>query len=297
MAHNQSKKCSRCGMTKTLSEFRNAKNGKYGVRSICKDCEKLYRLAHKEERSTKEKKRRRAYSLINKTAVQEASGDKRCNVCGEEKPLHEFHKDCTRVDGFCYICKKCQREIHKRYYRSHIDELREKRVAQKDKRAAYDKEYYKKNKNHKLERDKQRRKKHPEIKQTYNKKYWRENKEKLLAQAKLYNRRRKQSDPVYRLKIQIRSSIRASFERKNVKKSSPSEAILGCSIEEFQKYLKQTWKKRYGYDWTGQPCHIDHITPLAVASTEQEVIALCHYTNLQLLTPEDNLRKRATYEQ
>lgn len=222
---------------------------------------------------------------------------KMCYVCKEYKPFCEFNKDHTRADGFCYVCKKCQREKSKRYYESHIDKIKEKRAAQKGKRALYDKEYYEKNKEHKLERAKQRRQMHPEIRQKYNKKYWRENKGKLLMQAKLYNRRKKQSDPVYRLKIQIRSSIRASFERKNVKKTSPSEAILGCSIEEFQKYLKQTWKNRYGYDWTGQSCHIDHITPLAVASTEQEVIALCHYTNLQLLTPEDNLRKRATYEQ
>lgn len=37
--------------------------------------------------------------------------------------------------------------------------------------------------------------------------------------------------------------------------------------------------------------HIDHIIPLATAKTEEDVIKLCHYTNLQLLKGEDNLSK------
>ena len=37
--------------------------------------------------------------------------------------------------------------------------------------------------------------------------------------------------------------------------------------------------------------HIDHIVPLATAQTEEDVIKLCHYTNLQLLTAKDNLEK------
>ena len=37
--------------------------------------------------------------------------------------------------------------------------------------------------------------------------------------------------------------------------------------------------------------YIDHIVPLATATTENEVLKLCHYKNLQLLTAEDNLAK------
>ena len=35
--------------------------------------------------------------------------------------------------------------------------------------------------------------------------------------------------------------------------------------------------------------HIDHVISLATAKTEEEVIKLCYYTNLQLLKGEDNL--------
>lgn len=222
---------------------------------------------------------------------------KRCSRCGIEKPLYDFNKDCTRLDGYCYICKECNKEKGKKYYRSHIDRIREKRETQKDKRAAYDKEYYKKNKEHKLAKNKQWRQTHPEIKRAYNKMYWENNKERLNEQAKAYNRKRKQEDPMYKLKCKVRGMLRDSFRRKGFQKPSPSEEILGCSVEEFQEHLKQTWESKYNTKWDGQPCHIDHVIPLATANTEQEIIRLCHYTNLRLLTPEDNLAKRAQYEQ
>ena len=37
--------------------------------------------------------------------------------------------------------------------------------------------------------------------------------------------------------------------------------------------------------------HIDHIIPLSTANSEEEIIKLCYYTNLQLLKAKDNLNK------
>jgi len=37
--------------------------------------------------------------------------------------------------------------------------------------------------------------------------------------------------------------------------------------------------------------HIDHITPYASARTEEDIIKLSHYTNLQPMWAEENLTK------
>ena len=60
------------------------------------------------------------------------------------------------------------------------------------------------------------------------------------------------------------------------------------------EHLLQTFKSNYGYEWDKkEPVHIDHITPLAIAKTEEDIIKLCHYTNLQLLKAKDNLQKNS----
>jgi hypothetical protein len=37
--------------------------------------------------------------------------------------------------------------------------------------------------------------------------------------------------------------------------------------------------------------HIDHIIPLSSANSEEELYKLCHYTNLQPLWAEENIKK------
>jgi hypothetical protein len=41
--------------------------------------------------------------------------------------------------------------------------------------------------------------------------------------------------------------------------------------------------------------HLDHIIPLYEAKTEEEILKLNHYTNLQPLWAEDNLKKNRKY--
>lgn len=122
---------------------------------------------------------------------------------------------------------------------------------------------------------------------------WRDNnKEKIREYSKTYEKVRGSIDPIYKFSRSIRSLIGGSFRRKNSIKPIKTEQILGCSIEEFKNYILSKCPEgvtlenfnRYGY-------HIDHIVPLASANSEEEVLKLCHYTNLQPLWCKDNLTK------
>ena len=101
---------------------------------------------------------------------------------------------------------------------------------------------------------------------------------------------RLQQDPIFKLKTQTRKMIHQSFVRRGKYKSKQTEEILGCSLDFFINHLKSLFKEgmtleNYG-DW-----QIDHIMPLATAKTEEDVIRLCHYTNLQPLWASENRAK------
>jgi len=84
------------------------------------------------------------------------------------------------------------------------------------------------------------------------------------------------------------------------KKSLKTVQYLGCSIAELMEYLQKQWQP--GMSWDNHALngwHIDHIRPCASFDlTDIEQQKLCfHYTNLQPLWAEDNLRKSKTWEE
>jgi hypothetical protein len=82
-----------------------------------------------------------------------------------------------------------------------------------------------------------------------------------------------------------------SLKRKGYTKRSKTQKLLGADFQAVRNHLENTWLQNYGTPYAGEVVHVDHIIPCSLAKTERELIALQHYTNLQYLTPEDNLRK------
>jgi hypothetical protein len=186
------------------------------------------------------------------------------------------------------------------------------REENKEKISDYKKEWYSKNKENVKERVKDWKEENKEALKEYTKKYreenkdnlkkWREeNKEKIREQRKKYreqnrdkisqyeNKKRKE-DPLYWLRSNIRSSISTMLNRKGYTKNSKTIEILGCSFEEFFLYLESkfepwmTWDNRGLYNGTSNfGWDIDHIIPISSGLTEEDIIKLNHYTNLQPL--------------
>jgi len=119
--------------------------------------------------------------------------------------------------------------------------------------------------------------------------YRKNNKDK----RKTYIKERLENDKIFKLSLNVRNLIRNSFTRNGYSKTSKSCDILGCSFEEFKTYLENhfepwmTWDNRG--NWNGIPTEIntawdiDHIIPVSTGNTEEEIIKLNHYSNLQPL--------------
>lgn len=116
--------------------------------------------------------------------------------------------------------------------------------------------------------------------------YFQNNKSKKAEYAK----NRRVIDPVYKLKCNMRTLIGNSLRKKGFKKNTKTNIILGCSYEQFIIHLENQFTDGMQWDNYGEWV-IDHITPLATALTESDVITLNYYTNLQPLWASDNLTK------
>jgi hypothetical protein len=199
---------------------------------------------------------------------------KTCSKCKVEKPFEEFGK---RKNNYQSSCKEC----HNKYYQDN----KEKKT-----------EYYKKYREDNKEKRKKYYQENKEILKEKRKKYIEKNKEKrreyLNEYQKKYIFNRRKIDPLFKFRINIRSLIKGSFKRgtNQFTKKAKTETILCCTIEEFINYIQSKFTKGMTLENHGE-WHLDHIIPLATATTEEEIIKLNHYTNFQPLWAEENLSK------
>lgn len=83
-----------------------------------------------------------------------------------------------------------------------------------------------------------------------------------------------------------------SINRGSYYKNQSTIDILGCNFEFFLYHLTLTFIENYSrLPDSDDEIHVDHIVPLSSVILEDEVIKLNHYSNLQWLLKEDNLRK------
>jgi hypothetical protein len=106
------------------------------------------------------------------------------------------------------------------------------------------------------------------------------------------HKNRKKIDNLYKLRVSIRTNISNTFKRgtNQFRKHAKTETILGCTIEEFIKYIESKFTDGMNLNNHGK-WHLDHIHPISLAKSEEEIITLNHYTNFQPLWAEDNLKK------
>lgn len=196
-----------------------------------------------------------------KNYLENTMEKKICSKCEIEKDVCEFYK-CPKKDGEVRAkCKLCMNEYSLKY-------------------SLNNKENIKKIKQHYVDNNQQK------VKQS--KKEWFIKNPKYQKEWCLNNY---QTDIIYRIKSIIRARLRIFIKSKNMTKNNSTFNIVGCTPEFLKEHIEKQFKEGMSWELTGKYIHIDHIIPLASAKTEEEIYKLCHYTNLQPLWAEDNLKK------
>ena len=200
-----------------------------------------------------------------------------CSKCNIEKDISEFGKRKDRPIGFTSKCLECRNEQYKEYYKNN----RQKELNRGNKY---------KSENHKdvLKKNKKWREENPE----YQSNYSQNNKEKINTRKRKYEKTNRITDPLYKLRKCVRTRLSEFLKTKNIRKKSKTFDIIGCSPIELKEHLEKqftermTWENHGFYGW-----HIDHKIPLDAGKTEEEIYKLSHYTNLQPLWGDMNIKK------
>lgn len=110
------------------------------------------------------------------------------------------------------------------------------------------------------------------------------------------------NDAAFNLRVKIRrriyQALRAGF--KGIRKSTTTIKLLGCSYGELKVHIESKFTDGMAWEdcFSGR-IHLDHIRPCASFDlTDPEQQKTCfHYTNLQPLWAEDNLRKKDKWQE
>ena len=202
---------------------------------------------------------------------------KLCNKCGIEKNLDNFSKNKQSKDGLDYKCKEC---LSKKYL---LDKQKEDFIEKRNKN--FQKHRYNNPEYYKL-KYKENYLKNKDLWKLKNKIYKSENKNKINE----FLRNKYVLDNIYRTKRLITPLIVKSFKSKGYSKNSRTYKIIGCTFEELRDWLESKFEPWMNWDnqglYNGELNYgwdIDHIIPISSAKTEEEIIRLNHYTNLQPL--------------
>ena len=218
---------------------------------------------------------------------------KTCSKCKNEKQLDEFYLDRSAKDGRRYNCIECckagrNKEKDKEYRERNKDKVK---PVPKDLKKLRNDRYYSQNKEKVKKMASDYYLNNRDRKFNYQKEYQTKNKDKRNA----YLTERRNNDPLFRLITSIRNLIYNSFYYNGYVKKSKTNEILGCTFEELKSHLENrfedwmTWENKgayngeFDYGWD-----IDHIVPLSTAKSEEDILRLSHFTNLQPLCSKVN---------
>lgn len=275
---NNKKNCTCCKLEKDLEMFSLNKGKKTGRNCTCKKCvREKFHIKYETDPVYKEKvdRYKREYYIRRKKHIL-------------NKAKKHFKKNKKEI-------KLKQKKYYLKNRERFLDISKEYRLENKEKIKQRDKKYRKKNRKKLLLQAAKYRENNREKLRAGYKIYKINNKEKVKKRNKIYkqkNRKRLNKYAVNKRKTDIQFCLKCRLRQQVCKalrgnsKSKTTLELLGCTIQEFKKYLESkfqpgmTWENRGLFGW-----HIDHIRPCSSFLLEKpsEQRKCFHYTNLQPL--------------
>ena len=127
---------------------------------------------------------------------------------------------------------------------------------------------------------------------------WRkDNRQNIQKTNTLYEKKRKLTDPEFKIMKTLRSRLGSALKNQNARKSQHTLDLIGCSIPFLLGYLEAKFTSGMTWENHGK-WHIDHIKPCASFNLldKEEQQKCFYYTNLQPLWAVENLQKGSLYE-
>jgi len=105
-------------------------------------------------------------------------------------------------------------------------------------------------------------------------------------------KRLRETDPVFKLRWAAIQRTGKIIRKSKLSATKTIPKYLGASLPEIKSHLESLFSEGMNWEnWGNNGWQLDHIIPISFAKTTEEILALCHYTNLQPLWAKDNLIK------
>ena len=183
------------------------------------------------------------------------------------------------------ICKICQNKFNVKFKKSMCDECF------KAKRREQCREYKKRNKDKIAEYNKKYKLNNKESISVYNKEYNIKNRKTIQERKTKQEKKRRHTDPAFKLSFIVKNRFKKLY--KGIQKYDIKN-ILGCSYNNYVKWIEFNFTGDMSWDNHGKLWHIDHVLFCCLFNhTDEKDIRICfNWKNTRPLLASVNLKRR-----
>lgn len=260
------KTCSKCSGSKPEDCFHKDNTKKDGLYTVCKQCRVRTCRDYRTKNLDIIKNKQKEFYTKNRQKMSQRAKEYRNN-----------NLENIKARKHAYYLENKQQISQKR--REQYQNKKHLLLEKAEKARKENPEYFKKRRAEQYLKNKQR--------ERLKSKEWNRNNKHRVSE---YVKNRRKNNPEVKMAQVLRNATRRAFKKINADKPNKTLKLLGCNVGEFIAYFEKLFSPGMTWENHGK-WHIDHKVPLSAVKTKEEMIKLCHYTNLQPLWAADNIKK------